>query len=96
MNNIRIRSAVLAFILGNFGVDMLLLRPHQLKLFLGLGGPFLAVAVVGMALASIQTGAWLWVSAAALTFLTFWSLARGFEYLNLTDQGLEQLLQANR
>ena len=44
MSNVRIRSAVLAFFVGNFGVDMLLLQPHQVKLFLALGGAFLTAA----------------------------------------------------
>ena len=48
LTNLRTRTALLAFFFGTFGVDMLYLRPHQqrLFLFLFLGGPLLAVAVV--------------------------------------------------
>jgi hypothetical protein len=41
IHSVRIRSAVLAFFLGNWGVDMLLLGPHQVKLFMLLGVPFI-------------------------------------------------------
>jgi hypothetical protein len=87
MSNIRIRSAVLAFFFGNIGADMLLLRSEQIRLFLFLGGPLLAVAVVSSALA-VATGnaAWLFITGFAKGFLTFWSLARIFEYLNLSDE----------
>lgn len=92
MRNIRIRSAVLAFFLGNLGVDMLLLRPHQVKLFLSLGGAFIAVAVVFGILAVTQNGAWLILTVIAGAFLEFWSFARCLEYLNLTDAQFERLL----
>ena len=93
MTNIRIRSALLAFFLGNLGVDMLLLRPHQVRLFLGLGGGFIGAAVICGILASTHNGWWLIVSAVALGFLELWSIARCFEYLSLTDREFERMLE---
>ena len=93
MTNIRIRSAVLAFFLGDLGVDMLLLRPHQVRLFLGVGGPFIAAAVLCGVLAFTHSGGWLILASITLGFLQFWSIARCFEYMNLTDQQFELRLQ---
>ena len=93
MSNVRIRSAVLAFFLGNLGVDMLLLRPHQVKLFLTLGGACLAVAVLSLVLALTQgAGGWLFVAIVAIGFLEFWSFARCMEYLNLSDAQFAELI----
>ena len=93
MSNVRIRSAVLAFFLGNLGVDMLLLRPHQAKLFLTLGGACIAAAVLALILALTQgAGGWVFVYVVAIGFLEFWSLARFFEYLNLSDEQFAELL----
>ena len=93
MANVRIRSAVLAFFFGNLGVDMLLLRPHQAKLFLTLGGPCLAAAVLALILAFTQgAGGWIFVYIVAIGFLEFWAIARCFEYLNLSDQQFAELL----
>lgn len=92
MSNARIRSAVLAFFFGNLGVDMLLLPPHQIKLFLTLGGAFIAAVVVCGILGFTQHGSWFIVSVLALAFLEFWSFARFLEYLNLTDDQFHDLL----
>ena len=79
MTNIRIRSAVLAFLLGNLGVDMLLLRPHQVKLFTLMGGPLLAVAILSVILAVISNnGSWAILTVIGGVFLQFWSIARCF------------------
>ena len=93
MTNVRIRSAVLAFLFGNLGVDMLLLGPHQVKLFLLLGGPFLGVAVLSLVLAVSQNAAWVIVTAICAGFLTLWSIARCCEYMNLTDTEFVRTLE---
>ena len=46
MDNLRIRSPVMAFLLGTVGVDMLMLRRHQQLLFLLMGGPILSLTVI--------------------------------------------------
>ncbi len=93
MSNIRIRSAVLALFLGSLGVDMLLLRPHQVRLFLGLGGGFIGAAVLCLILASTHNGGWLILSIVPIGFLEFWSIARCCEYMSLTDREFERRLQ---
>ena len=92
MSNPRIRSAVLAITLGVFGVDMLLLRPHQQLLFLILGGSVLAVTVVCGILSASGGAGWGIIAGAGLASLEFWALARFFEYLNLTDEEFQQRL----
>ena len=93
MQNVRIRSAILALLLGNLGVDMLLLRPHQIKLFLGLGGTLLLLVVLGLIGGVAYNGAWIFLSVIAGGFLSFWSIARCFEYLSLTDESFERRLE---
>ena len=95
--NRRTRTALLAFFFGTFGVDMLTLRPHQVRLFLLLGGPLWAVVVVGGILSATSGAGWLMVSGAALVFLEFWAIARCFEALSHTDRSFERLLvESNR
>ena len=95
MANVRIRSAILAILLGNLGVDLLFLRPHQVKLFLMMGGPLLGVAVLSIVLAISQSGAWAVLAAICGGLLTLWSIARCCEYLNLTDREFTQLLDSS-
>ena len=95
MANVRIRSAVLAFFLGNLGVDMLMLRPHQVKLFLMMGGSLLAVAILSLILAVTQAASWVVLTAICMGFLELWAIARCFEYLNLTDTEFENLLESS-
>ena len=96
MANVRIRSAVLAFFLGNLGVDMLMLRPHQVKLFLSLGGACWALFLVGLiGAASTQNMGWAVLAIIGVGFLEFWALARFFEYLNLTDREFDRLIESS-
>ena len=97
MDNLRIRSAVTALFFGVLGLDMLSLEPHQQKLFLFLGGPFLVIAVGCGVLSFTSNGGWAIIGGAALVFLEFWALARFFEALSHTDESFELLLeQSNR
>ena len=86
MDNVRIRSAILAFLFGEFGVDMLLLGPHQKKLFLGLGGVFWVSIVILVFLGATNAIGWFYLIIVPGFFLGFWRWARFFEYLSLTDQ----------
>ena len=95
MTNIRIRSAVLALLFGNIGLDMLLLKAEQVKLFLMLGGPLLTAVVVSIAMASAQQGqVWVILAIGCGGLLSLWSLARAAEYLTLTDQQFANRLNA--
>ena len=95
MANVRIRSAVLAFLFGNFGLDMLFLRPHQVKLFLAMGGALWAGVVLSLVLTVAQSEIWIMLLAFCGGLLTFWSVARCFEYLNLTDTEFAELLDSS-
>ena len=90
--NTRTRSALLAFLFGNLGVDMLMLPPHQQRLFLLIAGPLVAAVVLCTILSVTHAPGWAMVSVVALVLLTLWSVARCFEYLSLTDESFAQLL----
>ena len=77
---------------------MLLLGPHQVKLFLSLGGALWAVAVACGVLSVTHSGGWGdTVRGPALLFLEFWAIARCFEALSHTDESFERLLvESNR
>lgn len=95
MSNPRIRTAVLAFFLGTLGVDMLMLRSQQVRLFLLLGAPLLAIAVLCGILAATSNGSWMILSGAALIFLQFWAIARFFEALSHTNESFNRLLDGS-
>ena len=92
MSHSRIETAVLAFFFGTLGVDMLFLESHQQKLFLFLGGPLLAVAVLCGVLAATSNAGWAVIGGIALAFLQFWAIARFFEALSHTDESFDRLL----
>ena len=93
LTNRRTRSAVLALFFGMVGGDMLALESHQKWLFLLIGGPLLAVAVLCGILALTQAASWAILSGITLAFLEFWAIARFFEYLSHTDRSFERLLR---
>lgn len=96
MANVRIRSVWLALLFGEFGVDLLLLRGHQMRLFLFLGGLCWAAILVGLiGLASTSHTGWAVLAILGGGLLALWRWARFFEYLNLTDEQFENLLETS-